>query len=80
MSDEWYATPKQLANGHRTIHNDEDCCALSFADETVVVDRTNFTDDEVCDACQRRQDGTPQCEGLHQRLEQMDAREVFADD
>lgn len=80
MSDEWYATPKQLANGHRTVHNDRDCCALSFADDIVVVDRAEFGDAAVCNACERRDNDEAQCNGLHQRLDKMDAGELIADD
>jgi len=80
MSDDWYATPKQLANGHRTVHNDRDCCALSFADDVIVVDRADFTASEVCDACQRRDNDEAQCNGYHQQLAEMSPEEAFADD
>jgi hypothetical protein len=80
MSDDWYATPQQLDNNVATIHSDRDCCALGFANEIVAVDRTDFTDDAVCEACERRDNDEAQCNGLHQRLDEMDAGELIADD
>jgi hypothetical protein len=80
MTDQWYATPKQLANATATIHSEEDCCALGHASQTVAVDREDFTDAAVCDACRRRDANTPQCNGYHQRLDEMDAEELIADD
>jgi len=79
MSD-WCAAQGQLDNAHVTIHTSEDCCALSFATNIVSVERADYTGDEVCVACKRRQEGKPQCAGYHETLETMDASEVFADD
>ena len=77
---EWYATPGKIAEGNPTIHSDPDCCALSFADGLVEVTRGDHSDDQVCAACKRRKQGTPQCAGLYERLDEMAASEVSADD
>jgi len=80
MSDDWYATPQQIENNVATIHSERDCCALSFANETVAVDRADFGDGAICNACERRDNDEAQCNGLHQRLDKMDAGELIADD
>jgi len=80
MSDDWYATPQQIENNVATIHSDRDCCALGFANEIVAVDRSEFGDGAVCNACERRDNDEAQCDGLHQRLDELDAGEVVADD
>jgi len=77
---EWCAAQGRLEDNHVTIHTDADCCALSYATTIVSVERADYSADEVCVACKRRQQGKPQCAGPHETLEAMDASEVFADD